>query len=84
VAVVLPTDQEIRLWPNPSQDYIRIFNPSGALLRAWLLNLSGRKIQEYLFPPGSNQVDIHTWPSGTYLVVVRQGRENKYLKFFKL
>jgi glycosidase len=82
------TEQGIKLYPNPSRDFIKIEIPDFGKGYVFLKinDLMGRILSENEFKAGQKNysIDIKNLPEGTYFLNVEQGEKRFVKKFVKL
>ncbi|MDH3650622.1 MAG: T9SS type A sorting domain-containing protein, partial [Saprospiraceae bacterium] len=80
VAVVEPANNGIMIYPNPTTDLVRI-DPSQSspvqLVSYKIYNTSGLALSGGAFP-GTSVLSVGKWPSGTYLLVLRDKTNRLY------
>lgn len=75
------TNENLKVFPNPSTDLIDINHNFKNLKSIEILNLNGQKIKEIL--ASSTKVDIKFLPTGTYILKLTGENESKTLTFIK-
>ncbi len=88
LAIENETENEIKLYPNPSQETISIEIPTFAkgLFLLKINNLTGRMVSEFEIRGGqkSHSIDIKNLPAGTYFLNAEQGEKRFVKKFVKI
>ncbi len=62
---------EVTLWPTPASTSIRV--TSQATISATVFSLSGQQMYTGLLDAGQSTIDVTTWPSGTYTMLLVHG-----------
>ncbi len=70
---------DIKIYPNPTTDYINFDNESGKVERVIIYSLVGRKVKEYKANDGKNTYDVTDLSNGMYLIQLT-GADNKVIK----
>ena len=87
LAVESETQEDIKLYPNPSQETIQIEIPilTKGLFLLKINNLAGRMVSEFEIRGGqkSYSIDIKNLPTGTYFLNAEQGEKRFVKKFMK-
>lgn len=86
-AVFLNGKGGISLWPNPARDKIRVQWPAETQRESVslvVLNSEGTKVQEFLLPEGTDELDIQALPAGLYFMRASSGRAIYSGRFLKL
>jgi Alpha amylase, catalytic domain/Secretion system C-terminal sorting domain len=82
------TEEDIKLYPNPSQEKIQVEIPAftKGLFLLKINNLTGRMVSEFEIRGGqkSYSIDIKNLPEGTYFLNAEQGDKQFVKKFVKL
>jgi glycosidase len=82
------TEEDIKLYPNPSQEKIQIEIPAftKGIFLLKINNLTGRMVSEFEIRGGqkSYSIDIKNLPEGTYFLNAEQGDKRFVKKFVKL
>ena len=79
--VTIKTTCQLAVWPNPEKEVIHIqsSNSGGANgFKAQFFDLSGRVVNETVLQSGTNTVDIHSLPTGTYIIRVKLSTGEAY------
>jgi hypothetical protein len=71
--------ENIKIYPNPVQDFLQIQNPIHDNMRAEIFSISGKSLYKAEFE-GDKQIDISSLLSGTYLIKIN----NTFYKFTKI
>ncbi len=83
VSVEDPESLEIRCWPNPSHDFLKIQVPgltSSASLR--VVDVQGRTVYQGHLPDSLEfALDVQSWPAGIYLLQIEHSGMGQSLKF---
>ncbi len=66
-----PLAQKIKLYPNPSSDWVKISHVGG-FSRLEVKNVLGESMGEYRLKDDSIQIDLHKYASGLYYVILHQ------------
>lgn len=69
---------DINVWPNPHSDLLKIkVNSSGTAILV-IYNAVGQEVEQQMFEPGKSEVQLNTsnWPSGVYLLSLKQANGN--------
>jgi hypothetical protein len=77
------TSNLIKLFPNPSNEYVTIQNGTGNDLELKILDLTGRTVVVRTIQTGNNSIETSKWNSGTYFYVL-SGANNEALKTGKI
>lgn len=70
---------DLKLYPNPAQDYLILENDFSTNERLSIYNVNGQKVREQLVVNNLEQIDIHGLSTGFYILRV----QTKTLKFVK-
>ncbi len=73
------SDNRISVYPNPAKDYIHLGEISG-FVTIW--DISGRKI-ENISQQSSNKIDVSRLNTGTYFLLIDNGKSQFRAKFMK-
>ncbi|MEL6560242.1 MAG: Ig-like domain-containing protein [Bacteroidota bacterium] len=81
--VLSATDEpELKLWPNPADDFIKINLPASSLVRSFVIyNLEGKVILDGKIQDEINTIDVSSLQKGLYLLEIETSGET--LKKFK-
>jgi len=60
--------EDLRFYPNPANNELNIVNPSQEMLRTELLDLNGRKLNEWSIGPSVGTITLPEIGSGIYLL----------------
>lgn len=72
----------LSVYPNPAQTTINLKNTSMQDLTVSIVNFQGQVISQLSIPYNSIQeIDVHLWPSGIYLIKADNGALYKVIKF---
>jgi hypothetical protein len=66
------TNNLIKLFPNPSNEYVTIQNGTGNDLELKIFDLTGRTVVVRTIQTGNNTIETSTWNSGTYFYVLSE------------
>ena len=75
-------ESRVSLYPNPATDWININISSSPLLKtkAGIFDVNGRLMQNILINADQQQIDVHTFAKGTYLVKFADGSSQSFIK----
>ncbi|WP_191861013.1 FG-GAP-like repeat-containing protein [Hanstruepera ponticola] len=76
-------NHEIRLYPNPVNDFLNISMKGNTNLNYAIYNLTGKLIQEMTMLPASNQIDIKSLKSGIYFIHLNTNQKTTIHKIVK-
>ncbi len=78
-------DLDLRIFPNPSSDYLNIeMNSVENIKNIKVVHVSGKLILEEELETELTRINIHDWPSGVYILIVKDQREKtSTAKFIK-
>ncbi|MDC8002466.1 T9SS type A sorting domain-containing protein [Aureisphaera galaxeae] len=85
---VLSTEDEqlskIAIYPNPTSGNIHIMSPNNSIEQVEVYDLAGRKVMEQL-EPGKNylQIDLSGFPSGVYMIGIKNHSGSIYKRIVK-
>ena len=77
--------QEVVIAPNPADEAIEVIVTEPGSGSVHVMDLSGRLVfASGELSRGRSRIDVSAWPSGMYVLVVRQGRREHRRKFIVL
>jgi len=72
-----------RVWPNPGRDWIEVELPVAAQSDLQVYGVMGQLIhQARTDRQGKTRLQVHTWPPGTYWIIMRQGPQRIWRQAF--
>lgn len=71
--------KSIKIYPNPTSDYLNIDTKNVKFETAHIFDLSGKKI----LTTSAKRIDVRNLPSGAYLISLKTTSETKTFKFLK-
>ncbi len=81
-AVVNPLDLKVSVYPNPVVNDLHVSYSGTAPLRYFVINMSGQKIKAGTLHSQNNNIDVESYHSGLYLLIIRSA-DGKYIKQYK-
>lgn len=84
-SILLNTKESLVLLSNPVQNKLEFVTAAtGVTSNQWqIINASGQIIRKGLCSPGRTEIDVSTFPSGTYWLHIIVGRQMKVTAFLK-
>ncbi len=84
-ASIVSSQKNVRLYPNPANDYIELFVPSdyAAIRSVKVYSLTGTLIKEIRNNSESFRYDISQFKNGIYFMEINTGNQRNVLKFIK-
>ena len=76
-------NREIRLYPNPVNDFLNISIKGNTSSNYAIYNLTGKLIQEMTMLPASNQINIKSLKSGIYFIHLNTNQKTTIHKIVK-
>ena len=76
-------NNEIRLYPNPVNDFLNITIKGNTSSNYAIYNLAGKLIQEMTMLPASNQINIKSLKSGIYFIHLNTNQKTTIHKIVK-
>lgn len=73
----------LKLWPNPSTDFLQIEWPNAKPTTAWLSNIYGERLKSANLVQGQNSLDISDLRPGVFTLQVAQGDKTFAQVFIK-
>ncbi|MCC6722859.1 MAG: DUF4465 domain-containing protein, partial [Saprospiraceae bacterium] len=56
----------LKVWPNPTTDFLKIDWPKNTTATAWLSNVYGERICSFALQPGQNSLAVSDLPAGVF------------------
>lgn len=78
-SIALPKQESIKIYPNPTNDFINIANPSNTILNMYIFDISGKKVMQESIKT-NKRVDISKLKGGVYLIQLMDETETIYSK----
>lgn len=84
VSIAQAETYQVRLYPNPASDYMRIEADGLAMQRVELYDMQGRQLRSFA-PASSSQcaLELHSLPTGTYIVRITSDNSIVHKKIIK-
>jgi hypothetical protein len=77
-------EDKIRIYPNPTSDYITISNPDNANLDYSIMNLEGREmIRGKIELQANRKIDIAHLANGVYIIALQGPKSSEYIRIVK-
>lgn len=73
----------VKLFPNPSNDFIQIILSEPTPFEVKILDLNGKQIAENIYPENDKKIDVSQLASGLYMIEVLTQKGSAYKKFLK-
>lgn len=70
----------LKIYPNPSYQYLNIVLSEGTLNTIRIYNLKGHLIKKYIKPNITNTIDVSHFSSGMYLIKINHFKTFKFIK----
>lgn len=77
IGLAEPMEPTLKVWPNPTTGMVEIQVTKSTSTEVF--NLQGQKLMDVDLCPGTNRVDMSSFPAGMYLLKDRQGNVSKIL-----
>ena len=81
---LVDTDQEIKIWPNPSKDVVTIDFKTSTKRSVKLLNLNGKVMNAVSSDDFHIEMNVENLPSGVYLIKVQNATNAWTMKMIKM
>jgi Secretion system C-terminal sorting domain len=78
------TINQLKIYPNPSNDYVSIINPTYENAVLNIYDINGQKIKEEIVQKEANNIDISNLKSGIYVLKIQSEGKAFISKFIKI